>query len=120
LPELPGLDIEAGLSYLLGKRGHYRQLLERLVREHFHAPVVLHENVLSGNYVEARRIAHSLKGASALLGAETIRSTASRIEEQLRDKGFSELPSDHLEPDLSALTQALSDLSHGLASTGLT
>jgi hemerythrin-like metal-binding protein/PAS domain S-box-containing protein len=117
LPEMAGLDIAAGLVFLRGKRARYRQFLERLARDHIHDPVVLRENIRTGCFVEARRLAHSLKGAAAMLGAEAIQSTANRIEDQLNDKGHSELSSSHLDAELAALEQALSDLSRGLAST---
>ncbi len=106
LPEIDGLDIAAGLGYLRGKRTIYRQLLERLVHDHIHDPVALHENIHSGKYVEARRIAHSLKGASAMLGAETIRTLAADIENRVKAE---DLP--HGAGELEGL---LGDLGHAL------
>ena len=116
-PAMAGLDIAAGLTYVRGKRARYRHLLERLVQYHMHDPVAIRENLRSGCFVEARRLAHSLKGAAATLGADTIRSTASRIELQLQDRSPSELASGHLDEELWALAQALAELSQGLAST---
>ncbi|MEF8728149.1 MAG: bacteriohemerythrin [Accumulibacter sp.] len=116
-PVIAGLDIAAGLSYVGGKRARYRQLLERLVQYHTHDPVAIRENLRSGCFAEARRLTHSLKGSAATLGAEAIRSTASRIELQLNDRSPSELSSGHLDEELWALAQALAELSRGLAST---
>ena len=118
-PVMAGLDIAAGLTCLRGKRARYRQLLERLVQDHVHDPVAIRENLRAGCFVEARRLAHSLKGAAATLGADAIRSTASRIELQLSDRSPSELSSGHLDDELWALAQALAELSRGLASTVL-
>jgi len=113
LPVLPGLDLEAGLGYLQGKRARYRQLLERLVQDHAHDPVVLQENIRSGNYVEARRLAHSLKGVAAMLGAEAIRTLASAIENRVKAE---DLPQATGEMDglLSDLKQALDGLKQAL------
>jgi two-component system sensor histidine kinase/response regulator len=114
LPEIAGLDIATGLGYLRGKRSLYRKLLERLVHDHMHDPVALRENIRSGNTVDARRIAHSLKGASSLLGAETIRATAADIEIRVKAE---DLP--HAEGELTdridALAQAIAELQRALA-----
>jgi two-component system sensor histidine kinase/response regulator len=114
LPNIDGLDIAAGLGYLRGKRARYRQLLERLVEEHIHAPVVLQENLRSGNFVEARRIAHSLKGASAMLGAETIRTLATDIETRVKAE---DLPHDEgaLADRIDTLANAITELQRALA-----
>ena len=114
LPDIDGLDIAAGLTYLRGKRARYRQLLDRLMEEHVHAPVVLQENLRSGNFVEARRIAHSLKGASAMLRAETIRALAADIEIRIKAE---DLPRDEGEmaDRINALAIAITKLQRALA-----
>ncbi len=113
LPKISGLDIATGLRYLRGKRGLYRQLLERLVQDHIHDPVTLRENLRSGYYVDARRIAHSLKGAASMLGAETIRALATEIESRVKAE---DLPSatEAMDGLLDGLTQALAELREGL------
>ena len=113
LPEIDGLDIAAGLGYLRGKRARYRQLLKRLVDDHIHDPVALHESIRSGNYVEARRIAHTLKGTSAMLGAESIRALSENIEQRVKVDHVHHVV-EELEGLLGELSHALNSLKHAL------
>lgn len=117
LPALAGLDVAKGLARLQGKRAFYRKLLELLVHDHLHDPVAIREDLRAGGFAEARRRAHSLKGAAAMLGAEAIRSTAARMELLLIGQDLPDLSINALEIELSSLTQALSELSQALAAT---
>ena len=113
LPEIDGVDTAAGLRFLRGKRARYRQMLERLVKDHLHDPIALRENICSCNFVEARRIAHSLKGASAMLGAEAIRDIASDIEVRIRAGNLPEAE-EEMNGLLADLARTLSELKHAL------
>ena len=114
LPEIAGLNVTAGLGYLRGKRARYRQFLVRLVEDHIHDPVVLRENIRSGNFVEARRMAHSLKGTSAMLGAERLSAIAGEIEARVKAEN---LP--HAEKELAdridVLAKVIGELQRALA-----
>jgi two-component system sensor histidine kinase/response regulator len=117
LPVLAGLDVNVGLAYVRGRPAFYRRCLELLVRDHRNDPATIREDVCFGRFADARRRAHSLKGASAMLGAEAIRSTAARIELLLSEQDFPEPSSDALEVELITLAQALADLSLALVTT---
>jgi two-component system sensor histidine kinase/response regulator len=117
LPVLAGLDVNVGLAYMRGRPAFYRRCLELLVRDHLSDTATIREDLCYGRFADARRRAHSLKGASAMLGAEAIRSTAARIEMLLSEQGFPEPSSDALEVELITLAQALADLSLALVTT---
>ena len=114
LPEMSGLNVAAGLVSVMGKRARYRELLERLAKEHATDPLVIRENLRTGCLVEARRMAHSLKGVSALLGADEIRTWATAIESDLNKKAALA----NFDASLNALAEAMRALSDGLAQTG--
>ena len=83
LPAIPGLDTRAGLGRTRGKLELYRSLLKQFVEafESFGAQIAVHlrENRLK----DAHRLAHSLKGVAANIGAIAIADAASDLEHQL-------------------------------------
>lgn len=88
-------------------------MLELLATDHLHDPIALQENLCSCNFVEARRIAHSLKGASAMLGANAIRDIAADIEAGIRAGNLPEAE-EEMKGLLADLTHRLSELKHAL------
>lgn len=111
LPDIPGLDVAYGLKTLQGNVSRYRQLLVRLTLDHRQDAIVIDENVRTGCFVEARRLAHTLKGAAAILGAEDIQFAAAAIEANLAGTR----PIKTLDMELGALESALLRLTDALA-----
>lgn len=77
---LDGLDLVNGLRSLQGNRSAYIRMLRLFVREHANNPTIFRTQLASADVNGLRLIAHSLKGASATLGAERIRINAARLE----------------------------------------
>lgn len=80
LPELPGINTAIGMKYLM----HKATLYERVLRD-FHARFHTHTNAIasaiaSGDLDQARRLAHSIKGLSATIGAEALQHAALQLE----------------------------------------
>ena len=46
------------------------------------------EALLGGDLTESRRVAHSIKGASANIGASRLRNVALEIEKKIKDSDF--------------------------------
>ena len=84
LQAIPGLDIEAGLQSVLGKKKRYRELLMMFARQHGDDLQKIRESIAAENLGEARRIAHSLKGASAILGVKMVHEWAVPAEARLK------------------------------------
>ena len=92
LAGIPGLDAAAGLKSLRGNHASYLRLLRIYVDIHQNDMTVLRENLAAGDREDARRIAHSLKGASGAVGAMEIRNLAAELESMLCvDTGTAEI-----------------------------
>jgi two-component system sensor histidine kinase/response regulator len=110
LQAIPGLDIEAGLQAVLGKKKRYRQLLLMFAQQHGDDVREIRESIAAENLVEARRIAHSLKGASAILGVKRVHEWAAPAEARLK----AGLADADLEAMLVSLEMALSIITTAL------
>ncbi|MDX9993880.1 MAG: DUF3365 domain-containing protein [Rhodocyclaceae bacterium] len=85
LPLIPGLNLVAGLGNTGGQHKTYARML-RMFLEYHHDDVALVRAALeAGRREDAVRVAHSLKGAAALLGAEAVRTAALAAERALRE-----------------------------------
>ena len=65
----PGMDVRRGLAVLRGKQGKLVSLLRSMARTHRGDMAALATCLANGAQGDARRIAHSLKGVAATLGA---------------------------------------------------
>lgn len=80
LEEIPGLDVATGLARLMGKRDFYLKLLRKFALNHADAVKKIRACLNDQQYLEARRIAHTLKGLSGTLGALELRHQAEEVE----------------------------------------
>ena len=85
LLSVPGLDVRIGLDRLLGKTSSYIGLLRRFVGSQSSMESALEAALFEGNTAEARRLAHTLKGLAATIGAMPLRDAAARLERALED-----------------------------------
>lgn len=84
-PLLPGIEVGVGLSHTLGKWSLYRRLLVMFREEHGPDYVTAFRSALAdGDRTTAQRIAHTLKGVAATLGAVELSRTAAAVEAALR------------------------------------
>ncbi|MDD5388834.1 MAG: PAS domain-containing protein [Gallionellaceae bacterium] len=83
--EIAGLDAHAGLKSVRGKRASYIRLLRLYMDSHRDDMARLRARQVVGDQEEARRIAHSLKGASGALGAVTVQALSANLEAAIRD-----------------------------------
>ncbi|SCZ49610.1 PAS domain S-box protein [Thiohalomonas denitrificans] len=80
LPEIAGLDTAQGLKTLNGNTAAYLRLLRRFATDHADDMVRLRARLAAGEREEARRIAHTLKGASGNLGMTVARRLATDLD----------------------------------------
>ncbi len=84
LPSFPGLDTAAGLICVAGRVASYRRVLAMFVEHHADDLEHIRTALAEGGREEALRLAHSLKGAAATIGAEPLRAAALTLEMALK------------------------------------
>ncbi|WBY00391.1 Hpt domain-containing protein [Ramlibacter tataouinensis] len=109
-PVVPGLDIERGLRQCGGRTPLYQALLRLYLQHSGGFGAELRGALARGDRAAAARMAHTLKGSSAQVGATRIEQLAAELESALRgqarvDDTLAQLA--QLEPALSALLAAL-------------
>jgi two-component system sensor histidine kinase/response regulator len=85
LAAIPGLDSQFGLHAVRDRLSSYCRLLRRFSDSHDGDFARIRNRLTSGENGEARRLAHSLKGASGTLGATTLRASAAALEQAIKD-----------------------------------
>ncbi len=83
---ISGLDIELGLKRILGKEKSYINLLRKYVSSQKHSFTELDTALSHGDYNTAERIAHTLKGVSANIGAIEVMENAAILESKIRQQ----------------------------------
>ena len=109
LGAIPGLDAEAGLKVACGRIPRYTRILTLYCQEHADAAETLRELLKQTDLNALSRIAHSLKGSSANIGASTIKQLAAGIEKTATAGNADALSGaiDELAAKLDELTAAL-------------
>jgi PAS domain S-box-containing protein len=87
LTAIPGLDLDAGLRMTRGNVEKYTTLLRLFVEHHEVDVVRLRDCLANDDHVEARQLAHSIKGAAGTLGATVLNSLAAQLDTALREGG---------------------------------
>ena len=78
------LDTQAGLQHTAGMQALYTRLLQTFVQSQQSMPMALRAAIDGADWPTARRLVHSVKGASAQIGAEQLQCLAQSLEEALR------------------------------------
>jgi two-component system sensor histidine kinase/response regulator len=99
---IEGLDAVAGLRRVRGKAQAYRAMLARFVQGQGDAVQRLDLALQSGETELAERIAHTLKGVAANLGASALQSQAGELEVAIRTA----TPMSQLRSQIEALGRA--------------
>jgi CheY-like chemotaxis protein len=81
LPCIPGLDTAAGLAHAGGKEVLYDNLLRKFASGQRSLPEALRRALEQRDWVLAERLAHTLKGVAATIGASEIQAQAARLEQ---------------------------------------
>jgi len=109
LPDLPGLDLQAGLRNTQQNHDLYKRLLKRFHDSESDFADRFREATSSGDHDAAVRYAHTLKGVAGTIGAEYIRSAAAELEQAAANRD----PTDEL---LEAVLSQLLPLLPAIAS----
>jgi signal transduction histidine kinase/CheY-like chemotaxis protein/HPt (histidine-containing phosphotransfer) domain-containing protein/HAMP domain-containing protein len=87
LPELDGLDTQDGLGRVAGNQKLYLKLLRQFAEQQGPAVAEIRTALGTQDPALAERIAHTVKGVAANLGAKKVQSAASLLEEVIRHRG---------------------------------
>jgi two-component system sensor histidine kinase/response regulator len=99
------LDVSLGLQRTGGRKALYRMLLGLYAEQNAATGLRIRDSLGQGDRQLAERLAHTLKGSSAQVGACGVERRAAAVELSLREGA----PSAEVEPLLAALEQALDD-----------
>jgi two-component system sensor histidine kinase/response regulator len=100
---IPGIDTATALKRTGGNRKRYESLLQRFAESQALAVIDIQSALAAKDFTTANRLAHSLKGASANLGANDLAQVAAKAEVAIVSN--------------QSIAPALDALSHSLDST---
>jgi len=121
LGSIGGLNIDAGLKSMRGKVKVYAHMLALFASSHGEDIVTMRTSLARGDRTVAQRIAHTLKGLAATLGAETLQRDAQALElavHQNLDETTVVARMDALALSLDPLLQAITQAMRATAATG--
>lgn len=106
LPAVPGFDMKAGLRRVAGNTTLYKKLLGQYAASQQDAAAKIRKSLHSTDRLTAERMAHTLKGVSANIGAQNIETAAAAVEQAIRNNQ----PAESIETLLADLGTALQPL----------
>ncbi len=110
LPELPGIDVAEGLQRMCGNWEAYKSILIGFRNKHADASELLEKYIRQGEWDNAVRLAHTLKGSSGNISANDLYETATVVEQSCRKEDV-----DVASAKLRALQLSLEEVINGLA-----
>jgi signal transduction histidine kinase/CheY-like chemotaxis protein/HPt (histidine-containing phosphotransfer) domain-containing protein/HAMP domain-containing protein len=113
LPAVEGLDLQGGLSRVAGNQTLYRKLLREFAEQYGAAANDVRNALAAGDAVRAERLAHSLKGVAANIGARRVQAAADVLEKAIRGRAA---PGD-IEAACTQAAEALAPVVNGVRTT---
>jgi HPt (histidine-containing phosphotransfer) domain-containing protein len=114
LAAVAGVKATPWLAALGGDARQYVELLRGLVAWNANDMATLAANLADGDRVAARRLAHSLKGASAILGVTRLTEAAASLEQQLKAKPEATIRDDAIRLAMATIDTELATLAGAL------
>jgi len=90
LPELPGINLAAGLQRIRGNWPAYKRILKGFRQKQFAIVDTIEAHIKQGQLEEAVHLAHTLKGSSGNIGAEALFQHAASMEAACRANNTAE------------------------------
>jgi two-component system sensor histidine kinase/response regulator len=112
LPDIAGLDVELGLTRVMGKRQSYLKMLRNFLANQANTPATMAHALQAQDWETAERLAHTTKAVAGTIGAINVQALAGHMEVLLRDKQSQasiQAALDDLQGPLLALLQALQE-----------
>ena len=117
LTALPGLDTQKGLVSLAGKQASYIRQLRKFAERQPVEMANLQQALVDGDWITAKRIAHTLKGLAGTMGATSLQVSAQRLNDAfVENLGFEEISqlSNVAIAEYSALSDAILSAMSGI------
>ena len=114
---IPGLDLEAGLHVVLGKPARYIAVLRGFVKSQSGVAREIQEALARDDAATAERLAHTLKGLAATIGARDLAYHAGHLEQRLQQDASGQrgaISPDLLETLQSALEAQITAIARAL------
>jgi len=117
IPDLPGIDVTAGLHRVAGNAKLYIDLLKRFIDGQKDTSAKLTEAIQHRDFHLAEQLAHTAKGVSGTIGALQLQKASSEMESAIRRQDEEKLEtelinfSDELMKVITLLTRSLSKTS---------
>jgi len=84
IPDLPGIDVESGLARVSDKKKLYLNMLKKFYAEFTDPAQSIQKSLQDNDSETAERIAHTVKGLSGSIGANTLHKAAESLESAIR------------------------------------
>ena len=110
LPELPGVDTDAGLARVGGNLPVYRKILRQFASSQADSPARVRCALEACDRVTAEREAPTLKGTAGNIGAAKLQEAAERLEATIRGGIDAEASLGELEGSLAGLLECLASV----------
>ncbi len=85
LRQVPGLDVKQGLSQANQNAALYIAMLGKFIKSQEHAVEQIQQALREADAASAERLAHTLKGLAASMGAQPLRALAAELEQALHE-----------------------------------
>lgn len=118
LATVVGLDTRIGLRRMMGREPLYLKMLAKFVEDQADTALSLRQALEEGKFARAERIAHTARSVCGNIGANGLEELASRLEQDIRERGSSANPSafiDELEQILESVGRLLPATEKGRA-----
>ncbi|MDD4880326.1 MAG: response regulator [Gallionellaceae bacterium] len=99
---IPGLDLKAGLRMTRGNTAKYAALLRLFIEHHENDMTLLRDCLAAGDAIQAKRLAHTLKGATGTIGAKALERLAWELDAALAH----DRPAPEIEASIASFEQA--------------
>ena len=110
LDNLPGIDAKAGLKAIRNNQELYLKLLREFYQDHKDASQLFKSAIAQGDHKTAQRIAHTLKGAAANLGAKDLSGAAAQLEKAVSDDNPFQDNLEHFHTSLETVMNGLEQI----------
>ena len=109
---VPGISIRDGLASVSGNQKLYKKLLRRFRDHYASTPSEIVAAMDAGRDEDAARLAHTLKGVAANLGAKKLAGSSAALEMALREgRDDAKALVGNIETDLNEVSRSLTELS---------
>jgi len=114
LSGVPGMNVVRGMAALRGNTEKFLKLLAQFLDSHTDEITKLTESQSSGDHATALRLAHTIKGSAATLGADQVAAPAAELESLLRANPTGNQQADAIALKIEAIRHEIAGLAAAL------